>query len=224
MYILTILNYDAVDQNTFLPFRGWYRDTDQHFATKAAGNVGFTLRKALFGQSVTKRVTIPLTSLPFLVFHKALPPHVELMLSFHPAAAKDALIGNNAAGGDAGTIAEVNAARFELVDPQITYSQMVLDPDAEAKMNAMVTKGAFVVNDMDSWSVKFLPLTENLLKNRLENVYKGVLLKRIMIGLQKKQPKCKEPLLQTRTASSVTIWNASKLKAMPATTIWTCET
>lgn len=185
MYILTILNYDVVDQNTFLPFRGWFRDTDQAFGTKAVGNVGFTLRRAKFNQSVTNRVSIPLSSLPFLDFHKALPPHVQLMLSFHPAAPKDALIGNNAQGGDGAADAEVDGAKFEIIDPQITYSQMVLDPDVEAKLNAMVTKGAFVVNDMDSWDVKFLPLQENLLKNRLENVYKGVLPKRIIIGLQK---------------------------------------
>lgn len=44
MYLLTVLNYDTVDQTTFLPFRGWYRDTDKEFDTKAAGNVGFALR------------------------------------------------------------------------------------------------------------------------------------------------------------------------------------
>lgn len=184
-YILTILNFDTIDQTTFLPRRGWYRDTDTQFTATTADNIGFTLRKTLFAQSVTKRVTIPLTSLPFLDFHKAIPPHVQLMLSFHPAATKDVLLGKTDTGGNGNADAEVAAARVEIVDPVIMYSQMVLDPDAEAKMNAMVTKGAFAVNDMDSWAVKFQPLQENLLKNRLDNVYKGILPKRIIIGLQK---------------------------------------
>ena len=184
-YILTILNYDTIDQNTFLPRRGWYRDTDTEFEVTGNDNVGFTLRKTLFAQSVTKRVTIPLISLPFLDFHKALPPHVELMLSFHPSASKDALIGKIDTGGSGELDAEVGGSRVEIIDPVIHYSQMVLDPDAEAKMNAMVTKGAFVVNDMDSWSVKFQPLQENLLTNRLDNMYKGILPKRIILGLQK---------------------------------------
>ena len=107
------------------------------------------------------------------------------MLSFHPAASKDALVGKTDTGGDGTVDTEVNGTRVEIIDPVISYTQMVLDQDAEAKMNSMVTKGAFVVNDMDSWTVKFQPLQENLLKNRLDNVYKGVLPKRIIIGLQK---------------------------------------
>ena len=178
MYLLTVLNYDTVDQTTFLPFRGWYRDTDKEFDTKAAGNVGFALRQALFNQSATERISIPLTSLPFLDFQKAIPPHLELMLRFHPAATTDCLIGDH-------TKPEAVAAKLEIIDPQINYSLMVLDPDAEAKMNAMVTKGGFVINDMDSWSIKLQPLRNDLLKNRLENVFTGVLPKCIIIRLQK---------------------------------------